>query len=76
MYQLGIEAICVGVLVVIFGFFSKHILSYFLNKIINLDKYHYILIFAAGVLVHLFCEFTGINTWYLTNSYAASQISK
>jgi len=65
-----IEAICVGILVVIIGFIVSYIISSLSGKTnsVNKDwnKYHImeISLFLTGMLTHLICEFTGINKYY------------
>lgn len=61
--QLAIEAITVGALVVV------------VNNVINMiapKNPQYVNLFLTGVSIHLGCEFSGVNKWYLTNSAAAS----
>ena len=63
------DCIWVGVLVVIFGLLVSFIISSLLDlkpDCKKLNKYHVmeITLFLTGVLIHLFCEFTGINYKY------------
>ena len=60
--QLAIEAATVGVMVIA------------VNNVINMaapKNPPYVNLFLTGVAIHLGCEFSGINKWYLTNSAAS-----
>lgn len=60
--QLAIEAVTVGALVVA------------VNNVINMvapKNPAYVNLFLTGVTIHLGCEFSGINKWYLTHSAAS-----
>lgn len=60
--QLAIEATTVGVMVIA------------VNNVINMmvpKNPPYVNLFLTGVTIHLGCEVSGINKWYLTNSAAA-----
>ncbi len=77
MYNLIIEAVAVGVITVIFG----NITAYIITPLFNIDlldtysswnKIYAIqtTLFLTGFLIHLFCEFSGVNKWYCTNGFA------
>jgi hypothetical protein len=70
--RLLIEAGVVGILTLIIGKISTHIVVDYI-RLSNLDtEYSTEIIFiTTGVLIHLFCEFTGLNKWYITNGVAA-----
>ncbi len=72
--NLIIECFCIGILVL----FAGLIIEYVYQKThIKCETYKkYIILFFSGVLVHLFCELTGINVWYLKNSYAFMKYKK
>ena len=71
MMKLLIEAVVVGVMTVVFG----TLVGYIVGKMFSMDlpqvckkwnKNHVmeISLFFTGVLIHLACEFTGLNKWY------------
>ena len=79
MYRLIVEAILVGIMVVIIG----NIVGFLLSKIKTIspvtdavckdwNKYYImeISLFVTGVFVHLLCELIGLNKWYCKNGYA------
>lgn len=70
--RLLIEAGVVGILTLIIGKISTQpVVDYV--KLYNVNsKYTTEIIFiTTGILIHLFCEFTGINKWYTINGVAA-----
>jgi hypothetical protein len=60
--QLIIEGISVGSLVVVVDSVMKRMLPR-ASPVVRL--------FLTGVAIHFGCEYTGINTWYLTHSASA-----
>lgn len=77
MNQIIIEAIVVGIITVIIGNISGLLVASMLK--VNLpeickdwNKYYTmeITLFLTGFLIHLLCEFTGINKWYCKNGFA------
>tara|TARA_B100001758_G_scaffold53652_1_gene44039 strand:- start:12762 stop:13004 length:243 start_codon:yes stop_codon:yes gene_type:complete len=77
MYDLIVEAIIVGVMTIIFGNVSGILISPLfkvdLPKVCSTWNKFYtmeITLFLTGVLIHLFCEFSGINKWYCKNGFA------
>ena len=77
MYRLFVEAACVGIITVIFGTIAGFIVAPFLKvdlpEICNSWNKFYtmeISLFLTGFLIHLFCEFSGINKWYCKNGFA------
>ena len=69
-----IELIIVGIMVVLFAYVSGFIIGKSAN--VNLPEVcatwnkHYVMektLFLTGVLVHLFCEISGINRSYCAN---------
>ena len=77
MKQIIIEAIVVGIITVIIGNISgllvASVLKVNLPEICNdWNKYYTmeITLFLTGFLIHLLCEFTGINKWYCKNGFA------
>lgn len=80
MYQLLIEAIVVGIMTIVFGNVAGMIVAPFLkvdlpgicstwNKFYTME----ISLFLTGVLIHLFCEYTGVNKWYCKNGFACKR---
>ena len=69
MQRLMMEAIAVGILVVLLG----HVVVYFMESMklkIDKDKQMIIGFFMLGFLTHILCEFTGVNKWYCKNGHA------
>ena len=77
MVQLWVEAVAVGLILVVVG----TVVSWVVSKIMGTDlppvckdwNKNYIMeicLFLSGVLVHLLCEVIGINRWYCKNGYA------
>jgi len=69
LQRLMMEAIAVGLLVVLLGY----VVVYFVESMklkINRDKQMIIGFFILGFLTHILCEFTGINKWYCKNGRA------
>ena len=67
--QLAKEAIVVAILTIIFGTIASYLVSK--SGLIpakgNWNKYHAmeISLGLTGILVHLFCEFSGLNEYYV-----------
>jgi hypothetical protein len=70
--KLLIEAGAVGILTLIIGKISTQLVVDY-GRLYNLDSEYSteIVFITTGVLIHLFCEFTGLNKWYITNGVAA-----
>ena len=77
MRQLLLEAVVVGIITVIVG----NIVGFIIGKSLSVDlpavckdwnKYYTmeISLFLTGFLIHLICEFSGINKWYCKNGFA------
>ena len=69
LQRLLIEAVAVGVLVVLLGY----VVVYFMESMklkIDKDKQMIIGFFVLGFLTHILCEFTGVNKWYCKNGRA------
>ncbi len=68
-----IEALCVGIATVIVGYIVSFGMIQFLS---TTTKHSYrnllmiIALFITGVLIHLICEYTGVNQWYCKNGVA------
>ena len=77
MYQLIIEAVVVGIITVIIGNVSGLLVGSLLKVDLpelckDWNKYYTmeISLFLTGFLIHLLCEFIGINKWYCKNGNA------
>jgi hypothetical protein len=77
MYDLIVEAVVVGVMTIIFGniagFLIGPLFKVDLPKVCSTWNKFYtmeITLFVTGVLIHFFCEYTGINKWYCKNGFA------
>lgn len=77
MYDLIVEAVVVGIMTIIFGniagFLIGPLFKVDLPKVCSTWNKFYtmeITLFVTGVLIHLFCEYTGINKWYCKNGFA------
>ena len=69
LQRLLMEAIAVGLLVVLLGY----VVVYFMESMklkIDKDKQMIIGFFMLGFLTHILCEFTGVNKWYCKNGHA------
>ena len=68
-----IEAIAVGILIVIIGTVVTKL--FFNSSSQSWNKYHVmeIALFLTGFFTHLFCEFSGINQWYCKNGNACQR---
>ncbi len=69
LQRLLIEAVAVGVLVVLLGYVVIYVMESMKLKM-NRDKQMIIGFFVLGALTHLVCEFTGVNKWYCKNGIA------
>lgn len=79
MIKLVIEAIIVGISIVIFGTISSFIFSRFFKvdlppvcKEWNKNYVMEITLLFTGIIAHLSFELLGINKWYCKNSFACS----
>lgn len=75
-----IETIIVGILTVVFGSLIGYIIGYLfktdLPKVCkNWNKFYVmeLSLFLTGMLIHIFCEYVGINKWYCKNGYACKK---
>ena len=78
MFKLLVEAVVVGVMVVIVG----SAVGYVVGRVNSVDlpkvckkwnKNHVmeISLFLTGAITHLLCEVSGINKYYIKNGYAS-----
>jgi len=68
MYELRFitEVVVVGILVACIGSFV-----FFMGKTkTKIDRKFLFKLFLTGAIIHILCEFTGINNWYLQNGAA------
>ena len=77
MVQLWVEAVILGLLLIVAGTIVSWIVSKFSGtdlppvcKDWNKNYIMEISLFLTGVVGHLFFEFTGANKWYCKNGYA------
>ena len=69
------EAIAVGILTVIVGTFISKLFSRKVPSTCKDWNKNYVMelsLFLTGLLIHLICEYTGINKWYCRNGSACS----
>lgn len=82
-FKLIVEAFVVGIMTVIFGSLIAMLLVTVYPKndlpevCASYNKYRIMeaTLFLTGFVIHLVCEATGINAWYLKNSAAALKLS-
>ena len=79
--KLFIEAFVVGFITLIVGSIVCLILGYFFpNNLPDIckkwNKYHIMefSLFLTGFIIHLICEFTGINKWYCKHGNACKKM--
>ena len=80
MIQLFIEAIIVGIVLVLISYIVVFLISKFysqnLPKICKKWNKNYVMeisLFLIGVITHLFFEFTGLNKWYCRKGFACKR---
>ena len=78
--NLIIEAFVIGVITVIVGSLVGFIIGTFFSsdlpkicKTWNKNHIMEICLFLTGFIIHLMCEFTGINKWYCKNGIACKK---
>lgn len=73
MYDLLKEAFVVGILTVVFGSLVSYSFKSMVPEVCQDWNKNFVMeisLFFTGVLIHLFCEFAGINKWYCVNGVA------
>tara|TARA_Y100001935_G_scaffold241621_1_gene231225 strand:- start:494 stop:733 length:240 start_codon:yes stop_codon:yes gene_type:complete len=78
--KLLVEAIAVGVITVVVGTIAGLVVGKLFSSNLpkvckkwNKNHVMEISLFLTGFLVHLLCEFTGINGWYCKNGRACKK---
>ncbi len=67
-----LEALIVGIGLVVVGMLMHLVASKFMKHDMNDNVVLASHFFIAGVVVHLLCEYFGINKWYCKNGVACS----
>ena len=77
MLQLFVEAFIVGIVLILIAYFVNFIISKLYNtnlpkicKKWNKNHIMEISLFFTGFILHILCEYTGINKWYCKNGNA------
>ena len=73
--KLLIEGGVVGLLTVFFGYLVIYVMKLIriqsgLGEKVDKQTKMIVGLFILGVLLHLVCEFTGVNKWYCKNGHA------
>ena len=69
LQALLMEAVAVGVVVVILGYLVVYVMEHMKLKM-GREKQMILGFFMLGVITHLVCEFTGVNKWYCKKGHA------
>ena len=66
------EAITVGLFTVVLGYLVVYVMKLMKLKL-SREVSMGLALFIIGMLIHIICEFTGINKWYCKNGHACSK---
>jgi hypothetical protein len=71
------EILAVGIATAILGFIVSTIFMYIFSKKFSIKKYNFwwqvcLSYFITGCLVHIICEYSGVNKWYCKKGVACS----
>ncbi len=70
MNNLATEALAIGVMTLVVGVIVHAVSMKIKDHDMNDMTIYAIHLFVIGVLVHLICQYSGINKWYCTNGIA------
>lgn len=70
MQKLLVEALSVGVIVVIIGMIINSCIE---NVKIERTRKQVLILFIIGVVTHIICEYAGLNKWYCKNGNACKK---
>ena len=74
MKEVLIEAFMVGLMTVLIGYIAGYVLSHVIKLTNNKDYIFIKSLFFTGFLVHIICQYSGINKWYCTNGNACKKL--
>jgi ABC-type spermidine/putrescine transport system permease subunit I len=64
------EALIVGVGTVVIGILIKYLIELFAKKEKHELYIFIVILFLTGFLIHIICQFTGVNKWYCRHGSA------
>lgn len=78
MWDLIVELIVIALMVMIIGLIISYIFMYLQSPQETLNfQYWWVIALSfalTGIIVHLICEFSGLNTWYCKNGNACKKL--
>ena len=75
MAEVLFEALIVGIALTIVGMVLHKGTAHFYKHDMNDSNILAIHFFIAGALIHLLCEYSGVNKWYCSNGFACRRSS-